>query len=172
MPEAVFGRSAASGFTPMARWLAAILACMPLALGAAPLELPAPRNLQQEAADMARTGKPMVVLYSRPGCQWCDQARTYLAPMARAADSRDAALYRQIDLDSDAPLVDFQGRRGTQRSFAERERVRFTPTVVVYGPRGERLAEPIVGMRLADFYGQYLEQAITTARERLNAVPR
>lgn len=172
MPEAVFRRSAASGFTPMARWLAAILTCMPLALGAAPLELPAPRNLQQEAADMARTGKPMVVLYSRPGCQWCDQARTYLAPMAREEGSRDAALYRQIDLDSDAPLVDFQGRRGTQRSFAERERVRFTPTVVVYGPRGERLAEPIVGMRLADFYGQYLEQAIATARERLNAVPR
>ena len=172
MPEAVFRRSAASGLTPMARWLAAILACMPLALRAAPLELPAPRNLQQEAVEMARSDKPMVVLYSQSGCHWCEEARTYLVPMSREAGSRDAALYRQIDLDSDAPLVDFQGRRGTQRSFAERERVRFTPTVVVYGPRGERLAEPIVGMRLADFYGQYLEQAIATARERLNAVPR
>src|SRR5690606_8824191 len=83
MPEAVFRRSAASGLTPMARWLAAILACMPLALRAAPLELPAPRNLQLEAVEMARSDEPMVVLYSQSGCHWCEEARTYLVPMSR-----------------------------------------------------------------------------------------
>ncbi len=172
MPEASFRRSAASGLTPMARRLAAILACMPLTLLAAPLVLPKPADLQREAVEMARAGKPMVVLYSQANCHWCEQARSYLVPLSREDGTGDSALFRQIDLDSDARMVDFAGRSTTQRAFAGTERVRFTPTVVVYGPDGRQLAEPIVGMRLADFYGQYIVQAIETARERMNAVPR
>ena len=38
-----------------------------------------------------------------------------------------------------------------------------------HGPAGEPLAEAIVGFRLADFYGAYLERAIEESRARLKA---
>ena len=53
------------------------------------------------------------------------------------------------------------------RGYELDQQVRFTPTVVVYGPRGERIGEAIVGMRLPDFYALYIEQAIAVAREQL-----
>lgn len=116
---------------------------------------------------MAHTSRPMVVLFSQRTCSWCDQARTHLVPMARASDEHAPALFRQINLDSDAALIDFSGRQTTQRAFAKAEKVRFTPTVVLFGANGERLGDPIVGMRLPDFYSQYVEQAIEDARTQI-----
>lgn len=149
----------------MARGLTQILACMPFALAAA-AGLPEPTDLRSEAPRMAREGLPMVVLFSQSECHWCEEARTYLVPMAQGEGSAKA-LFRQINLDSDAALADFAGHGTTQRAFARAEGVRFAPTVAVYGAGGEQLVEPIVGMRLADFYGQYVDQAIAAARQRM-----
>lgn len=154
----------------MARLPAGILACVAImtAAHADPLpHLPQPTNLQQEAAEMTRTASPMVVLFSQNGCSWCDQARTHLVPMSRATDENTPARFRQINLDDDTALVDFSGRQTTQRAFADREKIRFTPTMVVFGASGEQLGDPIVGMRLPDFYGQYVTQAIEKARAQM-----
>jgi len=69
-------------------------------------------------------------------------------------------LLRQIDLDSDAPLKDFAGHATTHRAYAKTQNARLTPTLMFYGPDGKQLAEPIVGFRLADFYGEYIERGI------------
>ncbi|AWI77136.1 hypothetical protein CEW83_19430 [Parazoarcus communis] len=131
--------------------------------------LPAAENLAQDARRMRAEALPMVVLYSQAGCTWCEEARRYLVPMSSAAETRDHALYRQVDIDSDAALVDFEGTRTTHREFARVRKVRLTPTVVVYGPDGARIGEAIVGMRLPDFYGQYLSNAVDAARTTLNS---
>jgi hypothetical protein len=39
--------------------------------------------------------------------------------------------------------------------------------VVIFDANGKRLGDPILGMRLPDFYGQYVEQAINDARARI-----
>lgn len=154
----------------MARLLAGILSCTAVAIpaGAGTLpDLPHPIDLRQEAVEMTRTSSPMVVLFSQKACRWCDQARTHLVPMARAANEDGPALFRQINLDADATLIDFSGRQTTQRAFARTEKIRFTPTVVIFDAKGERLGDPILGMRLPDFYSQYVEQAIEDARARI-----
>jgi len=154
----------------MARLLAGILACAAVSTlaGAGPLpDLPHPTDLRQEAAKMTRTSSPMVVLFSQKSCSWCDQARTHLVPMARASDENGPALFRQINLDADAALIDFSGHQTTQSAFARAEKIRFTPTVVIFDANGKRLGDPILGMRLPDFYGQYIEQAIDDARTRI-----
>jgi len=79
------------------------------------------------------------------------------------------ARFAQIDLDSAAPLTDFAGRRTTHGAFARDEGIRFTPMLVIYGPSGERLAEPVVGMGAVDFYGDRVMKAIDQARQRLEA---
>ncbi|MDD2875458.1 MAG: hypothetical protein PHG21_17700 [Azoarcus sp.] len=163
--------NATSGFAPIARSLLAILACVPMTLSAAQ-GLPAAENLAQDASRMRAGALPMVVLYSQAGCTWCEEARRYLVPMSTAAETRNHALYRQVDIDSDAGLIDFGGARTTHRAFARDRKVRLTPTVEVYGPDGARIGDAIVGMRLPDFYGQYLSNAVEAARSTLKTEKR
>jgi thioredoxin-related protein len=116
---------------------------------------------------MLGAGQPMVVLFSQSGCGWCDRARVQLVPMAREAAEQGGAVFRQMDIDRDTPLVDFSGQRATHRRFSRAEGVRFTPTLIVFGPDGRQLAEPILGMRLPDFYAHYVAQAIDQARSAM-----
>jgi hypothetical protein len=74
---------------------------------------------------------------------------------------------RQINQDSDAPLIDFRGQPTTHARFAAAEKVKLVPVVAFYGPTGQRLADPIVGARLPDFYQSYLEEAIEHAAAQI-----
>ena len=72
-----FRRTAASGFAPMVRKMAAILACVPIALSAAPPSqpkamdaLPQATNLRGDAAMMREKRMPMLVLYSQDCCHF------------------------------------------------------------------------------------------------------
>lgn len=155
----------------MVRGLAGILACVPIALSAAQPGLPRAVDLAGDGAAMRAVKMPMVVLYSQTGCSYCDEARTYLAPMASDPVIAQQALFRQIDIDSDAALTDFAGKPTTHRRLARQLGAKFTPTVSVLDADGRTLAEPIVGMRLADFYGQYVANAIDDARALLAGKP-
>jgi hypothetical protein len=73
---------------------------------------------------------------------------------------------RQINRDSDAPLVDFRGQATTHARFAAAAKVRRAPVVAFHGPTGQALADPIVGARLPDFYQSYLEEAIEASATR------
>jgi thioredoxin-related protein len=124
-------------------------------------------DLAADADGMKRQGQVMLVLYSQANCRWCERARSeYLIPLQRNPAWGGRVVLRQIDLDSDAPLTDFAGRKTTHRAFARGERARVTPTLAIYGPAGTRRGEPIVGFRLADFYGEYIERALEEALAR------
>jgi thioredoxin-related protein len=128
-------------------------------------------NLAEDARAARAAGAPVVVLFSRAHCPWCDKARgEHLNAMA--AQAVGGALFRQIDLDSDAPLVDFSGQRTSHRAFAQRHHVKMTPTLLFLGDDGRELANPIVGYRLAEFYGTLIEDAIEDSRNRLRAPQR
>jgi thioredoxin-related protein len=122
---------------------------------------------------MRARGIVMLVLFSQAGCQWCERARTeILIPLQSNPDSRQRVVLREIALDGDAPLSDFAGRRTSHRRFAAGEGARVTPTLIVYGPDGARLADPIVGFRLADFYAEYVNRAIEEGLARIRAPSR
>lgn len=152
----------------MARKLATILACVPVALSAA-TALPAAGDLAADARLMRSSAQPLVVLYSQTGCTWCEEARRYLVPLSTADESHGRALFRQIDIDSDTALTDFAGVRTTHRAFARTRKIRLTPTVALYDADGRELGQAIVGLRLPDFYGQYIINAIDAARSTLKA---
>jgi len=128
-----------------------------------------------EATDLAADGRlaaakhvPLVVLYSRDDCSWCEKVRReHLGPMSR--DPAAAAVVRELHMDRATPLLDFAGRRTTSADFSRQMQARFAPTVMFHGPDGAMLAEAIVGFRLADFYGAYLDRAIEEGRIRLQA---
>jgi hypothetical protein len=110
---------------------------------------------------------PIVVLFSLPGCPHCEVIRrSHLRPLSNEVPLR--ATVRQIDIDADREMVDFQGAITTHRAFASGQRIKLTPVVAFFGPSGEVLAEPLIGALLADFYGAYLENALAMAAQRLD----
>lgn len=146
---------------------ALILACLPLASPAAG-ELPAAARLDAEAAAAARAGGPLIVIFSRADCSFCQTVkRDYLTPLA--ADPRHAkrVVIREVRQDAATPLRDFAGLATTHAAFAAAEKVKLVPVVAFYGPGGRQLHPPIVGARLPDFYQSYLEDAVEQSAQAL-----
>jgi thioredoxin-related protein len=155
------------------RGIALILSWLPLALGAATPPIAPAQDLAADARNMRARGTVMLVLFSQAGCHWCERARNEaLLPLQNDPASHRRVVLREVAIDNDTPLTDFAGRRTTHRRFAAGERAHVTPTLVVFGPDGARLAEPIVGFRLADFYAEYVNRAIDDGLARLKTPSR
>lgn len=126
------------------------------------------------AADLRADGRlsrarrePIVVLFSLPGCPYCEIVRrSHLLPMLR--DPKAApVIVRQIDVDSDQAVVGFDGKATTHAAIARAHDVRAVPVVAFWDGDGRPLADPLRGMLLPDFYSAYLDSAIESARARL-----
>ncbi len=131
--------------------------------------LPGARDLAREAESSARDGRALLVLFSQHGCPWCERARReFLLPMSRNAGYRSRIAIVQVDVDSDRKLSDFGGQATTHAAFARATGVRLYPTVMLFGPNGERLAEPLVGFTGSDFYGAHLDERIEVALKKLH----
>ena len=108
----------------MRRWAgqigALILACAPwVALDAS--ELSRAADLRAAAGAAARTGQPLIVIYSRDDCKFCQTIkREHLAPMAADTRRGKRPVIREISQDRDTPLIDFQGQATTHAAFAAR----------------------------------------------------
>ena len=165
-------------FKILVRQWAWILACLPVwalagyvfaQTGESPVRaLPAAHNLAADARLLRERRVPLMVLYSRADCPWCERARRqYLLPLANDPASAARVLMRQIDLDSDAPLIDFSGKAATHRAFAATEHAQLTPTLMFYGPDGRQVAAPIVGLLLPDFYAAHIDRRIDDGLARV-----
>ncbi|MBS1140321.1 MAG: hypothetical protein H6R13_1774 [Proteobacteria bacterium] len=157
----------------MIRQWAGLLGGLILAWPAAPsfaaTDLQAAVDLRTEAAAAARLGGPLIVIYSRKDCKHCEAVkRDYLKPLATHPRYRDRLQIRQINQDGDEQaLTDFKGNASTHARVATAEKVKLVPVVAFYGPDGRKLADPIIGARLPDFYQSYLEDAVEQATRTL-----
>ncbi|MDX9967937.1 MAG: hypothetical protein RBS47_02720 [Hydrogenophaga sp.] len=127
--------------------------------------LPTTRSLAGSARAAAARGEPLVVMTSLAGCIYCDMVRNqHLQPMLR--DGLVHAI--QLDIqDRTGLILDFAGQQSSPFELAHRWEARIAPTVLFFGPDGQELAERMVGMGLPDFYGEYLNTRLDTARQRL-----
>jgi thioredoxin-related protein len=152
------------------RWILACLAALFLAAPACAqvAQMVEAHDLAADARLAAARKVPLLLLFSEAGCPWCERARQeFLLPMQRNPEYQAKVMMREVGIDSSAALVDFAGIRTTQAEFARRLRVNMMPTVMLLGPRGELLAEPLVGFRGADYYGYFLDQRIDAALAQL-----
>jgi thioredoxin-related protein len=147
--------------------LVSILACV-LSSAAFGQGIPLAHDLAREVRDAQREGLPLVVFYTQPDCIYCERARRdYLQPLSTEPAARLRLRLVEVDVTSQAPLADFAGRRLSQAEFARTQRVRIVPTLGFYGAGGKRLAAPLVGFALPDFYLAYLDARLDAARNRL-----
>jgi thioredoxin-related protein len=132
--------------------------------------LPVAVDLQADANLARQEGKVLIVLFSRSDCSYCETVRRdYLKPLLGNSPHRPHVLVRQVNQDSRAGLVGWDGKRTTHAAFAQREKIKLVPVVAFYGEQGKKLADPIIGARIPDFYMDYLETAITSSLRALPA---
>ncbi|MES2976753.1 MAG: thioredoxin fold domain-containing protein [Pseudomonadota bacterium] len=127
--------------------------------------LPVPGSLLTAGLAAAAVREPLVLLVSLPGCPYCELVRrNYLLPM------RAEGLHAwQLDVtDRRLPVQDFTGQPSTGAALAARWRASFTPTVLFFDARGTELADRLTGIASPDFYGSYLDDAISRARQTLS----
>jgi thioredoxin-related protein len=137
-------------------------AAWPLAGRAA--TLPRSLDLQRELAAALARHQPLVVMVSLDGCAYCHIVRDhYLAPLHQ----QQGLPVVQVDMRSRRTLKEVDGRPTVHDEFVRARRVTVAPTVLFLGPKGEELAERLVGGSIPDFYGAYLEQRLEQARARL-----
>ena len=106
-------------------------------------------------------GGVTVALFSQRDCAFCQEVRdNYLRPMVQVRRSRITAA--EFELSGTRRIRDWTERGPTEAEFARECKVRFAPTLMFFGPTGEVLAEPIIGLS-RDFFGAYLEQRIQMA---------
>lgn len=142
-------------------------------LGAAHAEparatLPAADDLASDGRTAWQRGVPLVILFSLPGCAYCEVVRRhYLVPLANEGAAGERPLVRETDLSSTAPLRGFDGEAASGRALGKRYGIRVAPSVLVLDGRGRQLAPVLEGGDVAGMYGAYLDDTLAAARRAL-----
>ena len=120
-----------------------ILACSGSAAWSA-TDLPAAIDLRSEATEAAHSGNPLIIIYSRKDCKYCETVkRDYLKPLADNPRYKNRVVIRQINQDGDQALSDFKGGHTSHARFAVSEKVKLVPVVAFYGPDGRQRPAPV-----------------------------
>lgn len=140
-------------------------ALLPVIARAKDSALPVPASLPAVAEAAMRSGEPLVLLVTLPGCPYCELVRrSYLLPARQ-----DAGLHAwQLDVSNrTTAMLGLDGKPTTAALQTRAWKASFTPTVLFLGARGQELAERLVGIAVPDFYGAYLGDRLAAARKVL-----
>lgn len=127
--------------------------------------LPAARDLRAEARAAAAHGQPLVLMFSLPGCSYCEQLRrsTYRWMV------RDGVPVEQLEMVPGYALHGFDGRPTDGSALAAHYGVHLAPTVLFLGADGREIGERLVGAGVPDFYGAFVDRSMAQARDRVRA---
>lgn len=108
---------------------------------------------------------PILLLVSQGACPYCDLLKQeILQPMVISGAYRDRVLIRELLIDEDDTLIDFDGQPVTGRSFAKRYLKRlFTPTLLFLDHEGRERTKRMIGITTPEMYGYYVDESIDKA---------
>lgn len=123
--------------------------------------LPPAHDFRADARQSGQRPRLVVVLFSLPDCPYCDQVRReQLIPLVRDHNLAERLVVREVSIVGTRTLLDFRGSQTSEAAFARDAHAKFSPTVAFFDPAGDQVVPAIVGARLPDFYGAYLDEAI------------
>jgi thioredoxin-related protein len=126
------------------------------------------KNFQADAQLAAKRQVPILVLFSSPGCHYCERVKAeYLELMNKDPAYRKQVIIREVTMGESKPLTDFNGTPTTEGAFAADHKVFMVPTVMVFDTQGKETSEAIVGLLTPDFYFGYLMSAIETGMDKV-----
>ncbi len=131
--------------------------------------IPVAGNLQQTAAENG-PHRVYLIMFGAEHCPFCyDMRDLYLEPMLSDPAYTDRVVIREVEIDQDAAMVDFEGNRTLQSVYARRFGVFLTPTLVFLDSKGREMAEKIVGLGDENYFTWYLDEAIDKALHKISA---
>lgn len=136
-------------------------------LARAETPLPPAKDLQSTATKAAARHEPVVVMFSLPGCTYCERLRksTYQWLV------KDGYVVRQVEMESSYRLLGFDGKPTTGQALARHYGVKLAPTVLFLGPDGREVAERLEGAGQPDFYNAFVDRSLKQGELALGAKP-
>lgn len=95
-------------------------------------------DIPTEIADAADEGKRLIIMFQEAGCPWCNKMRERVFPHPKVQAYFDERfILIEQDIKGDLDLISPAGREMTQKKFAQKMRVRGTPTIVFFDTDGK-----------------------------------
>lgn len=128
------------------------------------------RDFTLEARTAQARKVPILVMFGRRNCAFCDQVlNEFLVPMQHNTEYDTKVIMRRIDIGSSARLRLFSGKNTTHAHFAKENNIFLTPTIKLFDAEGNELTEPLIGLTTPDYYGGFLDQRIDEALAKVRA---
>lgn len=110
----------------------------------------------------------LLLLVSQPGCTYCEQIKEeIIMPMIRSGLYDSHTLIRQIVINNDEYLIDYNGNRTSTTAFAHGYQAWATPTLLFLDNQGNELAPRMIGINTPEYYGYYVDRALEQSRALL-----
>ena len=156
-------------FSPLPLCLA-LVACdesqQPPATAAPTVAIERIDNFQQWADKACQNQRVLTVLVARQDCPWCDKLkRQVLLPDVKNGQFDQQWLLGEFRIDEGETVTDFAGNRVSAQALAKGWRAELTPTVLFLNRQGEEIAPRITGVKLVDFYDDYLQRSLQQGLE-------
>ena len=125
-------------------------------------------DLQADARRARAQGVPILLLFSADYCTYCDRLmEEFLEPMRRSGEYDDRVLIREVKIDDYGSMTDFDGARVNPEDLAYRYDISVVPTLLLLDTDGRELTKRIVGLGTVEFFGLYLDDAISRSVAKL-----
>lgn len=146
-------------------WTTIVALCLLFGVaGADDTPVPMARDLQADERVSRQQGIPIMLLVTREDCGYCQLLkRVVIRPMIISGEYVDRVLIREVMIDAESTLVDFDGKTVSPFAVANRYNALLTPTVLLVGGDGRVLVDKLIGISNQDMYLWYLDNALADA---------
>lgn len=132
--------------------------------------IPVASDLQADAQTSRQRQIPIMLVVTRRDCGYCKLLkRTVVHPMVISGEYVDRVLIREVIIDGENNLVDFDGTTISPFAVANRYDALLTPTVLLVGHDGHVLVDKLIGISNEDMYLWYLDRALADAAQILQS---
>jgi len=95
-------------------------------------------DLAEDTAEAAQAGKRLAILFEQKGCPYCREMHRVNFVIPEIADYiKGNFVVLQMNLWGDREVTDFDGEAMSEKKFAKKNRVMFTPTIMFTDAKGE-----------------------------------
>lgn len=133
------------------------------------VSIPKAINLQKDGLLAQEKGIPILLEFTMRGCSFCEEVEEeVLRPMLISGDYDNKVMVRNVLIDEETQITDFNGQTISYEELASRYRVIVTPTLVLVSGSGQHMGLEMVGVTTIDFYSAYLDLAIENALNKIS----
>jgi thioredoxin-related protein len=135
-----------------------------LFFGAAFADPPHPTYDWAGISNVARAEhSPILVVFNSETCGYCQRLKHEVIEPLTHNHNQKLPLIREFDIYSKGKIIDFNGDPIRSRQFKRRYNIYAVPTLILLGPDGTPLTDPIVGYNSQKEYLELLQTSLVAS---------